>query len=121
MEQALVLPGIYYPAAGNYHRLGIHPGLPRNEQRSGAFCAVNLAQGKRFASNLILLGVGIGVGGFGITEYRHRGTTVLGQISIANYQAAAEVQNSPASDFTLPSLEGGRPISLHSLRGHIVV
>ena len=82
---------------------------------------MNLVQGKRLALNFILLGLGILVVGFGVTEYRHRGTAGVGQISIANYQAATEVQNSPAPDFSLPSLDGSASISLRSLRGHVVV
>ena len=56
-----------------------------------------------------------------VMELRTRGTSSIGGFTVANYRARAEVENSPAPDFELPSLEGGSPITLSSLRGHVVV
>ena len=45
-----------------------------------------------------------------------------GALSIANYQARAEVEDTPAPDFELPLLEdGGGSLRLSSLRQHVVV
>lgn len=61
------------------------------------------------------------VGALAITELRSRGTSSIGGFTVANYEAKAEVENTPAPDFELPSLEGGEPIRLSSFRGHVVV
>lgn len=49
------------------------------------------------------------------------GTTPVGALSIAAYQARAEVEASPAPDFQLPDLEDGRTRSLSAMRGSVVV
>ena len=82
---------------------------------------MNEAQAKRFALNLALVGVGIAVVGFAVTEFAARGTSGVGGISIANYKAEAEVQDRPAPDFTLPALDGTGQLSLDAFRGSIVV
>jgi cytochrome c biogenesis protein CcmG/thiol:disulfide interchange protein DsbE len=56
-----------------------------------------------------------------IGEFRSRGTAGVGGFSVANYEARAKVENTPAPDFSLPSLEDGTAISLSSLRDHLVV
>ena len=56
-----------------------------------------------------------------VTELRTRGTSSIGGFTVANYQARAETENTPAPDFELPSLEDGEPIALSSFRGHVVV
>ena len=44
-----------------------------------------------------------------------------GALSVANYQARAEVVDTPAPDFELPLLAGGGQLRLSSLRDHVVV
>lgn len=56
-----------------------------------------------------------------VTELRTRGTSSIGGFTVANYKARAEVENAPAPDFELPSLEDGMPIALSPLRGNVVV
>lgn len=56
-----------------------------------------------------------------VMELRTRGTSSIGGFTVANYKARAEVENTPAPDFELPSLDGGTPIALSSFRGHVVV
>ena len=56
-----------------------------------------------------------------LAELRSRGTAGIGGLTVANYRASAEVQNTPAPDFSLPSLDGGDTITLASFRGHLVV
>ena len=56
-----------------------------------------------------------------LMELRTRGTSSIGGFTVANYKARAEVENTPALDFELPSLEGGSPIALSSFRCHVVV
>jgi cytochrome c biogenesis protein CcmG/thiol:disulfide interchange protein DsbE len=56
-----------------------------------------------------------------LVELRTQGTSAVGGFTVANYQARAEVENTPAPDFELPSLEGGEPIRLSSFRGDVVV
>jgi cytochrome c biogenesis protein CcmG/thiol:disulfide interchange protein DsbE len=56
-----------------------------------------------------------------LMELLTRGTSSIGGFTVANYRARAEVENSPAPDFELPSLEDGTPIALSSFRGHVVV
>ncbi len=82
---------------------------------------MNYAQGRRFALNMMLLGVVVIVVAFAVNEFASRGTSGVGGISIANYKAEAEVQDRPAPDFTLPALDGSGAISLHSFRGAVVV
>lgn len=78
-------------------------------------------EAKTVIVSLLLLGGGITVVAIGAHEFLSHGTTGVGGISIANYQAEAQVQRSPAPDFTMPALQGGGSISLSSLRGHVVV
>jgi cytochrome c biogenesis protein CcmG/thiol:disulfide interchange protein DsbE len=61
------------------------------------------------------------VAALAIAELRSRGTASVGGFTVANYKATAEVENTPAPDFELPSLEDGTPIALSSFRGHVVV
>jgi cytochrome c biogenesis protein CcmG/thiol:disulfide interchange protein DsbE len=56
-----------------------------------------------------------------VTELRTRGTSSVGGFTVANYKARAEVENAPAPDFELPSLDGGTPLALSSFRGQVVV
>jgi cytochrome c biogenesis protein CcmG/thiol:disulfide interchange protein DsbE len=56
-----------------------------------------------------------------VMELRSRGTSSVGGFTVANYRARAEVENTPAPDFALESLDGGTPIALSSFRGHVVV
>jgi len=56
-----------------------------------------------------------------VIELRTRGTSSIGGFTVANYRARAEVENTPAPDFELPSLDDGTPIALSSFRGHVVV
>jgi cytochrome c biogenesis protein CcmG/thiol:disulfide interchange protein DsbE len=56
-----------------------------------------------------------------VMELRTRGTSSIGGFTVANYRARAEVENTPAPDFELPSLDGGTPIALSSFRGQVVV
>ncbi|HEY3212175.1 MAG TPA: TlpA disulfide reductase family protein [Actinomycetota bacterium] len=56
-----------------------------------------------------------------VMELRSRGTSSVGGFTVANYKARAEVENTPAPDFELPSLDGGTPIALLSFRGQVVV
>jgi len=59
--------------------------------------------------------------GIAAAEYKARQTQGVLGFSIADYQAEAEIQQGPAPDFTLPSLQGGQMITLSSFRGHITV
>ncbi len=61
------------------------------------------------------------VASLAVVELRERGTSSVGGFIVANYKARAEIENTPAPDFELPSLEGGSPIALSSFRGHVVV
>lgn len=55
-------------------------------------------------------------------ELRSRGGVEGGALSVANYQAQAEVVDTPAPDFELPLLEGGGgSLRLSSLRQEVVV
>lgn len=54
-------------------------------------------------------------------ELRDRGGVQGGALSVANYQARAEVVDTPAPDFELDLLEGGGSLRLSSLRGQVVV
>lgn len=67
-----------------------------------------------------VLAVAAAVAALAIFQLRTRGTSAIGG-SVANYQARAESENTPAPDFKLPSLEDGKPIALSSFRGHVVV
>ena len=72
----------------------------------------------------VLLGVGAAaaaVAGLALIQLRSQGTSAIGGYTVADYRARAEVQNTPAPDFDLPSLEDGRPIRLSSFRGDVVV
>jgi cytochrome c biogenesis protein CcmG/thiol:disulfide interchange protein DsbE len=61
------------------------------------------------------------VASLAVVELRERGTSSIGGFTVANYEARAEVENTLAPDFELPSLEDGEPIPLSSLRGQVVV
>ncbi|MGH2651477.1 MAG: TlpA family protein disulfide reductase, partial [Actinomycetota bacterium] len=67
------------------------------------------------------LAVAAVVAALAVTELRTRDTSSIGGFTVANYKARAEVENTPAPDFELPSLEDGTPIALSSFRGHVVV
>ena len=54
-------------------------------------------------------------------ELHTRGTGDIDGFTIANYMAKAEVEDTPAPAFTLPSLEGEDPVGVSSFRGHVVV
>jgi cytochrome c biogenesis protein CcmG/thiol:disulfide interchange protein DsbE len=60
-------------------------------------------------------------GALALFQLRTQGTSAVGGFAVADYQARAEVESSPAPDFELPSLEHGEPIRLSSFRGHVVV
>jgi DsbE subfamily thiol:disulfide oxidoreductase len=62
----------------------------------------------------IVVGVAIG-------ELHSRGTAGIGGFTVANYQARAETQNTPAPDFSLPSLEDVDPVGVSAFRGHVLV
>jgi len=70
---------------------------------------------------LVILSVFSLIVGIAAAEYRSRQTQGVLGFSVADYQAKAEIQQGSAPDFTLPSLQGGRPITLSSLRGHVAV
>ena len=83
---------------------------------------MNEGQARRLAVRLILLGVGLLVLGLAVEELHARGTRgVVGGISVADYSAEAEVQATPAADFTLPTLDGSGTMSLATYRGSVVV
>jgi DsbE subfamily thiol:disulfide oxidoreductase len=67
------------------------------------------------------LAVAAVVAALAVTELRTRGTSSIDGFTVANYRARAEVENTPAPDFELLSLDGGTPIALSSFRGHVVV
>jgi cytochrome c biogenesis protein CcmG/thiol:disulfide interchange protein DsbE len=56
-----------------------------------------------------------------VTELRTRGTSSVGGFTVANYRARAEVENTPAPDFELPSLDDGTALARSSFRGQVVV
>jgi DsbE subfamily thiol:disulfide oxidoreductase len=68
-----------------------------------------------------VLAVAAAVAALAIFQLRTRGTSAVGGFTVANYQAKAETENTPAPDFELPSLEDGTPIALSSFRGDVVV
>jgi cytochrome c biogenesis protein CcmG/thiol:disulfide interchange protein DsbE len=68
-----------------------------------------------------VLAIAAVVASLAVVELRERGSSSIGVFTVANYKARAEVENTPAPDFELPSLEGGAPIALSSLRGQVVV
>jgi cytochrome c biogenesis protein CcmG/thiol:disulfide interchange protein DsbE len=82
---------------------------------------VNEPQARGLAKNLILAGVGLLVVGLALVEFRARGTGGVTGTSIADYAAEAEVQATPAPNFTLPSLQGVGTFSLRPYRGSVVV
>ncbi len=59
--------------------------------------------------------------GLAAAEFRSRQTQGVLGFSVADYQAEAENQQGSAADFTLPSLKGGRLITLSSFRGYVTV
>jgi cytochrome c biogenesis protein CcmG/thiol:disulfide interchange protein DsbE len=77
--------------------------------------------GRRIAGWLGALAVVAVVATLAVMELRARGTSSVGGFTVANYEARAEVENTPAPDFELQSLEDGTPIALSSFRGHVVV
>jgi len=70
---------------------------------------------------LITLSVFSLIVGIAAAEYKARQTQGVLGFSVADYQAEAEIQQGQAPDFTLPSLQGGKPITLSSLGGHVTV
>ncbi len=68
-----------------------------------------------------VLAIAAVVASLAVVELRERGSSSIGGFTVANYKARAEVENTPAPDFELPSLEDGAPIALSSLRGQVVV
>jgi len=68
-----------------------------------------------------VLAIAAVVASLAVVELRERGSSSIGGFTVANYKARAEVENTPAPDFELPSLEGGAPIALSLLRGQVVV
>src|SRR6266496_3873157 len=68
-----------------------------------------------------VLAIAAVVASLAVVELRERGSSSIGGFTVANYRARAEVENTPAPDFELPSLEGGSPITLSSFRGHVVM
>lgn len=68
-----------------------------------------------------VLAIAAAVGALAILQLRSGGTSAIGVYTAANYQARAEIENTPAPEFHLPSLEDGRPIALSSFRGNVVV
>ncbi len=80
--------------------------------------------GRRTTAVAVWLGalaVAAVVAALAIMELRTRGTSSIGGFTVANYKARAEVENTPAPDFELASLDGGTPIALSSFRGQVVV
>ena len=77
--------------------------------------------GRRIAVWLGALAVAAVIATLAVAELRTRGTSSIGGFTVANYRARAEVENTPAPDFELPSLEDGTPIALASFRGQVVV
>lgn len=95
--------------------------LDGKQECNGARIAMN-ARRTRVVG--VLLGVGAAaavVAGLALIQLRSQGTSAVGGFTVADYQARAEAQNTPAPDFELPSLEDGKPIRLSSFRGHVVV
>jgi DsbE subfamily thiol:disulfide oxidoreductase len=68
-----------------------------------------------------VLAIAAVVASLAVVELRERGSSSIGGFIVANYKARAEVENAPAPDFELPSLESSAPIALSSLRGQVVV
>jgi cytochrome c biogenesis protein CcmG/thiol:disulfide interchange protein DsbE len=67
------------------------------------------------------LAVAAVIAALAVMELRSRGTSSIGGFTVANFEARAETENTPAPEFELPSLEDGTPIALSSFRGHVVV
>jgi peroxiredoxin len=55
-----------------------------------------------------------------VLQLQSRGATV-GSLSVASYEAQAQVEASPAPDFQLTDIDDGTQRSLSALRGHVVV
>jgi DsbE subfamily thiol:disulfide oxidoreductase len=56
----------------------------------------------------------------GVRELQNRGTEGIKDFSVADRQATAQVENTPAPSFTMETLDGGT-VSLDEMRGDIVV
>jgi DsbE subfamily thiol:disulfide oxidoreductase len=56
----------------------------------------------------------------GLMELQNRGTEGISGVSVADRQAAAQTENSPAPSFSMETLDGGT-VSLDEMRGEIVV
>ncbi len=54
-----------------------------------------------------VLAIAAVVASLAVVELRERGSSSIGGFTVANYKARAEVENTPAPDFELPSLEDG--------------
>src|SRR5438034_7609587 len=70
---------------------------------------------------LVTLSVFSLIVGIAAAEYKARQTQGVLGFSVADYQAEAEIQQGPAPDFTLPSLQSGRAIALSSFGSHVTV
>jgi DsbE subfamily thiol:disulfide oxidoreductase len=68
-----------------------------------------------------VLAIAAVVASLAVVELRERDSSSIGGFIVANYKARAEVENAPAPDFELHSLESSAPIALSSLRGQVVV
>lgn len=97
----------------------------RDRRRGGAngASAHGLMSRRRAALALWLgvLSVAAGVAALAILQLRTQGSSATGGFDVADHPARAETQNAPAPNFELPSLQGGEPIALSSLRGNVVV
>ncbi|MDP9299565.1 MAG: TlpA family protein disulfide reductase [Actinomycetota bacterium] len=63
---------------------------------------------------------GVAILTLALLQLRSRGATV-GTLSIASYEAQAQVEASPAPDFQLPDIDSGTQRSLAALHGRVVV
>jgi DsbE subfamily thiol:disulfide oxidoreductase len=70
-------------------------------------------------TSLVLLAA-VALIGLAIAELQSRGTEGITGLTVADRQAAAQVENTPAPSFSIESLDGGT-VSLDSLSGHIGV
>jgi len=77
--------------------------------------------GQRLAVTLIIVGAAMLILALAGWEFARRGTSGVGGVPVANFQATAEADRQMAPDFTMPSLDGGGTIRLSSLRGQVVV
>ena len=75
---------------------------------------------RRFIVASLTLLAAVAVIALAIVELQSRGTEGITGFTVADRQAAAEVENTPAPTFSIESLDGGT-VSLDSLSGHIGV